>query len=140
MPYFLERFLEKEWGQKENKVYSELEIEKIIQGYKDRHLNLKKGDVYWAAIGFEDDADKYKIRPVIIWDASDLKNILILKCSSVENPGKYKIQNYFNLGLDMIPYVEYRKVGTLESKYLLGCLRKPLSSADLKNLSKLLID
>lgn len=52
MSYFLERFLEKEWGQKENKVYSELEIEKIIQGYKDRHLNLKKGGCllgcYWV--------------------------------------------------------------------------------------------
>ena len=135
-----ERLLEQKLLEKEESILRKSEIEEISKRYQKRApLHLKEWDICWAAVGFEDDLDKYKIRPVIILDCGNYNSIKFLKCSSVPKSDKYKIKNYLTLGLEKTPYVNYKKVYSLDSKYIFEKLNKPLDREDIKNLSKLLI-
>lgn len=121
-------------------LYEKQDLDEKAKLYSYRSKNVfKKWDVYWTAVRFLDDPRYYKIRPVIIQDCLNDKELNVLYCSSKDKENRYAIKQYMNLGFIKPAYVLYDKPGPVEIKYVFNKANKPLSKEDQRNINNLWI-
>ncbi len=121
-------------------LYDETDLKFKSNQYKNISRSFKKWDVYWAAVGFEDDEKYFKIRPVIILKEENKNTFKVLQCSSVKKSNRYPLRDYLNLGLKKPTYVVYDKEELILKNYIFEAVNKPLSKEDKRNIENLLMN